>query len=307
MVNVTLHGLPINPRLLAAPIQSPMPGADHLCPKRLQAAEVRGNSVVAKVPFHHGFKPLAYFWPVWLVNPLLHDSFIHSNLPVYPEAIRRCREMRKTGTWTVLLVVVAFVSLNSCAMSAPSFKARTPDGPLKVVRDETPRFGVVSKGAGITTGIAAVLMSPVAVLAAYPIIRKSGQASEGIVLPDYLKLVMDRFTERIHKEKSDLPKMEIIDRPIAKKHKYKISGDGHLVLHWYQGFTAKTVLELKRYGRIIWRETYEYRSRKHGRQKTIEEFLANEAQLLREEMIYAADCTVSEFVNFIVFGRIERF
>ena len=62
MVNVTLHALPINTRLLAPPIQGPMPVADHLCPKRLQAAEVRGNSVVAAMPFHYGLEPLAYLW-----------------------------------------------------------------------------------------------------------------------------------------------------------------------------------------------------------------------------------------------------
>jgi hypothetical protein len=53
----------------------------------------RLNTQPARTPVNASRRPLLSTshdsGPVWLVNPLLYDSFIHSNLPVYPGAIRR--------------------------------------------------------------------------------------------------------------------------------------------------------------------------------------------------------------------------
>src|SRR6266567_4604341 len=81
-VNQTAHSFPLQPRLLATPPQRAIPVTSHVKAKRRQRLLVRGNPVIAVVPFDHRAQPLADFGHS-LVHSFAQFRFPVTNCPSY--------------------------------------------------------------------------------------------------------------------------------------------------------------------------------------------------------------------------------
>lgn len=61
MVNVTFHAFPRDTWLLTAPVESPMPVANHFGPKGPHCAKVHWNTVISVMTIGNGLKPFSDF------------------------------------------------------------------------------------------------------------------------------------------------------------------------------------------------------------------------------------------------------
>jgi hypothetical protein len=132
-------------------------------------------------------------------------------------------------------------------------------------------------------------------------------ATMGEIKPpiDFGELVVKRFVERVSKEISRWPRMTVKDQPIADDYfiesgtllEFKVSGDPY-TLNSFNGFVSSVTATMKTAdGDVLWQKSFEYRSQYNDRMRTIDEFKADNAKLLREEMVFATEKTVSELIN----------
>ena len=64
------------------------------------------------------------------------------------------------------------------------------------------------------------------------------------------------------------------------------------------GFLSKTVVTMKDpQGDVLWQKSYIYLSKDYDRGMSVDELEANDCDLLKEEMMFAAEKTVQDFVN----------
>lgn len=195
-------------------------------------------------------------------------------------------------------------------------------GPIKVVRYETP--GIV-KSSGTETGLLALvtLAAPggsalLFVGDAYGKARGSGTQS---AIPDFGSVVMDKFIEDINKAVPSCPELTPIKEPLKEEFnnpsavieidvKRLAYGSvdltrGGIVLERgldkgviVDGFLSKTVVTMKdSHGEVLWQKGYVYLSKDYDRGMSLEELEADNYCLLKEEMTFAAEKTVEDFLN----------
>ena len=197
-----------------------------------------------------------------------------------------------------------------------------PLGPIKVVRYETP--GIL-KASGAETG----LLTLVTVAApggsallfigdAYGKARGAGTQS---VIPDFGAVVMEKFLEGANKTLPDCPLLTPLSEPLKEgfsEHSSVIELEvkrlaygsidltrGGIILERgldngviADGFLSKTVATMKNpQGEVLWQKGYIYLSKDHDRAMSLEDLESNDYCLLKEEMTFAAEQTVREFIN----------
>ena len=195
-------------------------------------------------------------------------------------------------------------------------------GPIKVVRHETP--GIV-KASGTETGFLALATLAVPggsallfVGDAYGKARGAGTQSQ---IPDFGSMVMEKFLGRVSQVVPDCPELMPLQDPLkedfseqsaviefdVKRLAYgsvDLTRGGIIMEHGLDkgviadGFLSKTVVTMKDpLGEVLWQKGYIYLSKDHDRGMSLDELEADNYCLLKEEMDFAAEQTVQDFLT----------
>ncbi len=195
-------------------------------------------------------------------------------------------------------------------------------GPITVVRYETP--GIV-KATGTETGFLALATLAVpggsALLFVGDAYGKARGAGTQNQIPDFGSLVMDKFLDSVGQAVPDCPELTPLQEPLKEdfsEHSAVIEFDvkrlaygsvdltrgGIIMEHGLDkgiitdGFLSKTVVTMKDpQGEVLWQKGYVYLSKDHDRGMTLDELEADDYCLLKEEMDFAAEQTVQDFIN----------
>ena len=191
-----------------------------------------------------------------------------------------------------LIMILVIVLLNSCATNKPFIKSDiTLISNLKVVRNETPEIKQFTLG-GQLTGLAIG-----GALGSYAAMSNGPATSN-----DYGEIIMYRFADRAQKEIQNWPKMAIESTPVKNSF---MSNSGTLLVfnvdgmmvHARGGFLSDVRVKMVQPdGKVLWQKKYFYSGRNHGRFHKVKEF-NNDSNLLSEEIDFAANTTVSEFID----------
>ena len=199
-----------------------------------------------------------------------------------------------------LALVIFAIFLTGCVKPIPLVNTDISSlGPVELVMVETPKIQVATLGGLFLQSLGGLLTAPVGVAVNE---NASKKVKDGVVLLDFGGLVMKHFSERVEKEIPNWPNMTIRDRPVNGNYK---SGDGNQlefrVDKWGVAgryFYSLTIGTLKNpNGKIIWQKAFSYHSSTYKRGRVLEEFLADNGKLLKEEIAFAADLSVSDFID----------
>ena len=113
---------------------------------------------------------------------------------------------------------------------------------------------------------------------------------------------MRHFSERVRKEIPNWPQMTVRDRPVNKNYDSEVGNQlGFRVDKWGVAgryFYSLTIVTMKNSkGKIIWQKAFSYHSSTYKRGRNLEEFLADNGALLKEEIAFAAGLSASDFIN----------
>jgi len=224
-----------------------------------------------------------------------------------------------------VLLPVVFIFVSGCSakyQKAPDGLDLSSLGPLKIIRHETPG---IMKSSGTETHLLALvtLAAPggSALLVLGDAVGKSRGAGTQSVIPDFGTLVLNRVAEGIATTFPSASAIEIVRDPVTEE----FSGSsavielnvkrlaygsidltrGGVVLDRgldkgliVDGFLSKTEVTLKdRQGDVLWQMSHLYLSKDFGRERPIEELEADNCDLLRQEMQFAAVKTADEFIR----------
>ena len=229
--------------------------------------------------------------------------------------------------WPAVLAVVLLLSFGCSAKYDHAFtkKDLALRGPIKVVRLETP--GIL-KSSGAETGFLALATIAVpggsALLLVGDVYGKARGAGSQNMIPDFGAVVMEKFLEGVPKAEPVWPQLTVVSEPI----KEQTSGlstviefdvkrlaygsidltrggvalerglDKGLIV---DGFLAKTVVTMKAPdGEVLWQKSYLYLSKDYDRGMSLAELEANNYDLLKEEMLFAAEQTADDFLKHLV-------
>jgi hypothetical protein len=195
-------------------------------------------------------------------------------------------------------------------------------GPIKVVRHETP--GIV-KASGAETGLLTLvtLAAPggSALLFVGDAYGKARGAGTQSAVPDFGSVVMEKFLDGVNKTVPDCPPLTALTEPLKEEfseHSSVIELDvkrlaygsidltrgGIIFDHGLDkgviadGFLSKTVVTMKnQQGEVLWQKDYIYLSKDHDRAMSLEDLESNDYCLLKEEMTFAAEQTVEDFLS----------
>jgi len=234
--------------------------------------------------------------------------------------------MQKRYSWFLPIIIVAFLFLNQGCASKSSQALLNRDraalGPIKMVRYETP--GIL-KSSGIETGVMALatlaLPGGSALLVVGDVYGKARGAETQSLIPDFGSMVMDKFLESVNQTEPGWPELSAVREPLKEELNEKtttieldvkrlaygsidLTRGGIIIERGMDkgvvanGFLSKTVVTMKDpQGDILWQKSYVYISEDYGRGMTVDELEANDLTLLKEEMMFAAEKTVQNFVN----------
>ncbi|MBI5075117.1 MAG: hypothetical protein HZB62_08155 [Nitrospirae bacterium] len=236
--------------------------------------------------------------------------------------------MQKRYSWFLPLIIVAALFLNQGCASTPNQALLNHDratlGPIKMIRYETP--GIL-KSSGTETGVMALATLAVpggsALFVVGDAYSKARGADTQYLIPDFGSMVMDRFLECVNEKAPGWPELSAVREPLKEELNENIKTAiieldvkrlaygsidltrGGIILDRgmdkgviADGFMAKTVVTMKDpQGDVLWQKSYVYLSKDHDRGMSLDELEANNCDLLKEEMIFAAEMTVQDFVN----------
>lgn len=225
-----------------------------------------------------------------------------------------------------ILIVTSLILSQGCASKSGQALLnhdRAVLGPIKMVRYETP--GIL-KSSGTETGVMALATLAVPGGSALFVVgdaygKSRGSAVQSLI-PDFGSIVMDKFIESINQAKPDWPELLPVREPLREEPtetdktttieldvKRLAYGSidltrGGIILDrgmdkgvFCDGFMSKTVVTMKNpLGEVIWQKSYIYLSEDYDRSMSVEELEANDLSLLKEEMMFAAEKTVQDFV-----------
>ncbi len=133
-------------------------------------------------------------------------------------------------------------------------------------------------------------------------IHETGKAHQGVVFPDYGKLLVQNFMRTAPKEISGWPKMKEVNNPVERGYEQKGSAFllfdiNHIWLTPYGGLVVEGDIVMKNQrGNKIAQQHFWYRSVDFGLHKTEDEFLADNRKLLIEEIPNAAEHTAMDLI-----------
>ena len=223
-------------------------------------------------------------------------------------------------------MIAAALFLNQGCASTPNQALLNHDrsllGPIKMVRYETP--GIL-KSSGTETGVMALATLAVpggsALFVVGDAYGKARGAETQSLIPDFGSMVMDKFLECVNQTGPGWPELSVVKEPVKEEFSEKTAiieldvkrlaygsidlTRGGIILDRgmdkgviADGFMAKTVVTMKDpQGEVLWQKSYVYLSKDHDRGMSLDELEANNCDLLKEEMMFAAEMTVQDFVS----------
>jgi hypothetical protein len=152
---------------------------------------------------------------------------------------------------------------------------------------------------------------------------KARGAETQSLIPDFGSMVMDKFLECVNQTEPGWPELSAIREPLKEELNDTVKTmtieldvkrlaygsidltRGGIILDRgmdkgfvADGFLSKTVVTMKDpQGDVLWQKSYVYLSKDHDRAMSVDELEANDLCLLKEEMMFAAEKTVQDFVN----------
>ncbi len=234
--------------------------------------------------------------------------------------------MQKGHSWFLPILIVAALFLNQgCASSSTQALLnhdRAALGPIKMVRYETP--GIL-KSSGTEAGVMALATLAVpggsALFVVGDVYGKARGSATQELIPDFGSLVMDKFLDSVNQTAPGWPELSAVREPLKEELTEKTTTieldvkrlaygsidltRGGIILDRgmdkgvvADGFMSKTVVTMKDpQGDVLWQKSYIYLSKDYDRGMSLDELEANDCSLLKEEMMFAAEKTVQDFVN----------
>lgn len=217
--------------------------------------------------------------------------------------------MKRSRWWLFLVVFLLFIPQGCATPNKPLTLSNMQSvTSIQVARNESPCL--LKK----TAGSQAVAMSGMmfgAVGGALGAIASHGVEKSGgdklareCALPDFSKLVLEGFVDRLQKDFPTWPIPAVLERPVGDE--YKPSGSTHLlVLRVTQiqvddstGLLAISVGKmLDPAGQVVWEKGYTYKTSEYSRPTSLKMLEAENGKLLKQEFFFAAEKTVSDFMD----------
>lgn len=218
--------------------------------------------------------------------------------------------MQKTKRSLVtFLLVVPFLFFQGCAQDKQFVKKDALlHSPLKCVRYETPGIlrSTMAETFFLSTAAIALPGGSALLLVSDEYAKTRGEAMQSR-LPDFGRLVLAKFSERMSVEAGDWPVPAVENNPVKEEYsdsctliEFKVKRLAYGYLDFMRGagngFLSKTVAIMKEpNGDLLWQKSFTYSSRDYERGKTLDEFEADGGKLLKDEMEFAAEKTVAAF------------
>jgi hypothetical protein len=211
----------------------------------------------------------------------------------------------------ITMSVIFLLFLQGCATDKAFIKKDMASlGPLKVVRYKTPGIlrSTVTETLFLTTAAVALPGGTVLLLLSDEYCKARGEDMQ-MRIPDFGYLVTNKFVERMKSETSDWPVLDVQADPVGEDYartctiiEFKVKRLAYGYLDFIRGggngFLSKTVVTMKdSNGEVLWQKSFTYLSKNFKRDKDITEFEADDAKLLKEEIEFAAEKTVSDFID----------
>ncbi|GAB4410364.1 MAG: hypothetical protein OHK0032_06140 [Thermodesulfovibrionales bacterium] len=179
---------------------------------------------------------------------------------------------------------------------------------LKVVRYETPGIlrSTMAETFFLTTAAVALPGGSALLVLSDEYAKARGEKMQ-VKIPDFGYLVMDKFARRLKRERPDWPVLTVVEKPLKEEFtepctlieiRVKRLAYGYLdfIRGGGNGFLSKTVITMKDpEGDVLWQKSFTYLSKDFNRDRDVDEFEADDGKLLKEELEFAAEKTVSEF------------
>jgi hypothetical protein len=215
--------------------------------------------------------------------------------------------MKKYCTGILALVFFITFTLQGCGGLPNKYyvkKDASEATPLKVVHYETSTVREYSTGGLVTTLIVTgVLLGGIGAGLGAMIYYGGTKEPYYADVPDFSKLVMNRFVERARQEIPNWPSMAVVDVPAKDTVKDKtcyileFKADD-ISIEKNSGLSIRTIATLKdRDDNVVWEKGYDYISFDFQRANSLENLKADNCKLLKEELPFAADKTVSDFIQ----------
>ena len=216
--------------------------------------------------------------------------------------------MKKTHIQVIFYVLLTSIFfLQGCSLDKKFVQQDISSlSPLTVVRYDTPSVGRQSFGQVLTGATVGVLLGGgVGASAILDSTSKSGgkEAQKNIYQYDLGYLIMTQFCDRARKEIPNWPAIKIIDEPVKSDYKQEgpilIFEVEKLVYGFVSSkFWSMVTVKLKdSNGDTLWHRRYSYGASYFGREYSADQYEADNAKLLKEEIVFAADKTSSDFIE----------
>jgi len=205
--------------------------------------------------------------------------------------------MRQSNSWvSILAVIFSMLSSLGCAINKAATRGELSTiSSLTVVRYPTPAITRETSGAALAGFI---LFGGLGAAAAMAATTERGEAPL-----EFGQLILQAFMQRVAQEIPEWPAMTVVERPVDER---SMPTGPTLALRiglfhlstYYSGLEADATIEMARAGgEVIWRKSFRYTSRVYDRNRSPDEFKADDNKLLKEELRFAADRIADEFIK----------
>lgn len=220
--------------------------------------------------------------------------------------------MKKTYIRSVFfLCSISFLLLQGCTTDKTlSKKDVAALQALKVVRQKTPGIlrSNTTENIFFTTAAIALPGGSIMTLIGDDFAKSKGEKMQ-LRIPDFGDLVMHKFIERLDKETALQSKCIVEDKPVESGLIYpdaSIEFKVERLAYGYLGFIrgggngllSKTSVTMKDpNSNILWQKTFTYMSKDFSREKELDALEVEDGKLLKEELEFAVEKTVSAFLE----------
>lgn len=215
--------------------------------------------------------------------------------------------MKKCFAVTLSFLLLFSLILQGCTTmpNQPFLKKESAvPGPVKINRYVTPDIKVyTNRGLVGSIIVGAVILGVIGAGVTYLIYDTLSIEPSNPDINDFGKLVMDGFMDRSKKEIPNWPTMVIQDKsdeePLSDQNiSYILTIDfGDVKINAESGISVYSIITMKdKEGNIAWQRGYWYDPVDFNRLSTFDDLKANKYKKLNEELAFAADKTVTDFI-----------